>query len=513
MVGAAWFMTALGASSQLIALVQTASTLPIVLFSLWTGALADNHDRRLIMLWSQIFMLVVSAALAVCASLGWLTPWLLLIFTFLISCGMAFKIPAISAAIGDMVARPALPAAVAMNSMGFNAARSVGPAIGGVIVTVLGAASAFAINAATYIALIVVLMRWRPPPPPPGLPSERLGAAVSAGLRYVAMSPDLRTVFIRAGAFSIGASATPALMPLVARDLVGGGALAYGVLLGAFGVGAVVGAFWTASLRKRHSNEFIVCVAALALAGGAAASALSPWIVATMIALAFAGAGWVVALSTFNVTVQLASPRWVVARTLSVYQLAAFAGLAGGAAAFGWLAEHHGVAMGLLAASVVQVGGVLLGLVCPLAVTAGLDLDPLDRFTAPRTVVPVDGRSGPVEVTLEYRIPEDRVAAFLQAMTERRRIRRRDGAQDWRLLRDIGEDDLWIERYRVATWLDYLRHNQRPTKADLANLDRLRSLHDREGPIKVHRMIERPPGAGTAREPGAGREYATIAEI
>lgn len=490
-VGAAWMMMAMGASSQLIALVQTATTLPIVLLSLAAGALADNHDRRVIMLIAQGVMLVVSVALAICAWLGVLTPWLLLGFTFLIGCGTALKNPAWQASVGDMVPRPALPAAVAMNSMGFNIARSVGPAIGGAIVAVAGAAAAFALNAVSYIGLIVVLARWKQPAAPRLLPPERLGVAIDAGLRYVAMSPNLKVVLIRATTFGIGASATPALMPLIARDLVDGGALVYGLLLGAFGLGAVGGALGRTWLRARLSNEQIVQAAGLALAAGAAIAAVSPYAVVTLAALALAGTGWVLALSTFNVSVQMLSPRWVVARTLSIYQMATFAGMAVGSALFGRLAHDYGVSISLLAAAGIQLMAILLGFRLVLRDAESLDLDPLDRFREPETAVEIEPRSGPIVVTVEYRIPAERLVAFLTAMSERRRIRRRDGAHGWRLLRDLGDEAVWVERYHVATWLDYVRHNTRRTRADLANSDLLRELQAADEPIRVHRMIER----------------------
>ncbi|MGH6781717.1 MAG: MFS transporter, partial [Sphingomonadaceae bacterium] len=227
-VGASWLMTSLAKSPALVALVQSSTTLPIMLLSLWAGAVADNLDRRIVMLCAQGFMLAVSLVLALCAWTGVLTPWLLLGFTFLIGCGTAVNGPAWQASVGDMVPRPVLPSAVAYNSMGFNIARSVGPAIGGLIVAAAGPAAAFAVNAVSYIGLIVVLARWRPERPPRLLPRETLGIAMAAGVRYVAMSPTLRTVMLRASLFGIAASAVPALMPLVARDLITGGPLTYG---------------------------------------------------------------------------------------------------------------------------------------------------------------------------------------------------------------------------------------------------------------------------------------------
>lgn len=507
-VGASWMMVSLASSPQFVALVQASTTLPIMLLSLWAGAVADNLDRRLVMLWAQSFMLVVSAALAACAWWGLLSPWLLLAFTFLIGCGTALNGPAWQASVGDMVPRPVLPGAIAFNSMGFNIARSVGPAIGGLIVAAAGAATAFFANAVSYVGLIVVLARWRPEVPRRLLPRERLGVAMGAGLRYVAMSPNLRVVMLRACLFGIAASAVPALMPLVARDLMTGGALVYGVLLGAFGIGAVLGALGSGRLRHRLSTEWIVRIGALGLALGAAATALSPWMPATVVALMLAGAGWVLALSTFNVTVQMASPRWVVARGLALYQMAAFGGMAAGSWVFGMVAEDHGVSIALLAAAGLQVVGALLGPYLPLPQIEDLNLDPLARWTEPQTAVPIEMRSGPVVITIEYRVAEENIVPFLQVMAERGRIRRRDGARHWTLLRDLGDPRLWLERYHVPTWLDYVRHNQRRTHADADNSAQIAALHEGPAPPVVHRMIERQTGSlPIARSPGS-REMA-----
>lgn len=495
-VGASWLMIALGASPQLIALVQASTTLPIMLLSLVAGAIADNLDRRKVMLSAQIFMLLVSAALSVFAWAGWLTPWLLLGFTFLIGCGTALNGPAWQASVGDMVPRAALPGAVAMNSMGFNIARSVGPAIGGAIVAAAGAAAAFLANAFSYIGLIAVLARWRPHPIEGRLPPEPIGTAMMAGVRYVAMSPGLRLVLMRALVFGVAASAVPALMPLVARDLVAGGPLTYGLLLGGFGLGAIGGALGTTRLRTRLRPEGVVRAAVLALSAGAVVAALSRTLPITIAGLLFAGAGWVLALSTFNVSVQLSTPRWVVARALALYQMAAFGGMAAGSWLFGIIAEVDGVATSLLVAAALQLVSLVLGFVFALPDIAELDLD-LRDWTAPVTSVPILPRSGPIVVTIEYRIAAADLPRFLAAMDERKRIRRRDGARHWTLLRDLMEPELWIERYHVATWLDYVRHNQRRTHADTENSRELLALHQGGGDPIVHRRIERQTRAPT----------------
>jgi MFS family permease len=488
-VGAAWLMIALGASPQIIALVQASTTLPIMLLSLLAGAIADNLDRRRVMLLAQIFMLLVSAVLSVFAWAGWLTPWLLLGFTFLIGCGTALNGPAWQASVGDMVPRAALPGAVAMNSMGFNIARSVGPAIGGAIVAAAGAAAAFLANAVSYLGLIVVLARWRPHPADGRLPPEPIGTAMLAGVRYVAMSPGLRVVMLRSLVFGLAASAVPALMPLVARDLIGGGPLTYGVLLGGFGIGAIAGALGSTPLRNRLSPEGVVRAAVLVLSVGAAIVAVSRALPLTIAGLLLAGGGWVLALSTFNVSVQLATPRWVVARGLAIYQMAAFGGMAAGSWLFGIIAEMDGVGTALLAAAGLQLVSLVLGFAFALPGIADLDLD-LRDWTVPVTNVPILPRSGPIVITIEYRIAAADLPRFFAVMDERKRIRRRDGARHWTLLRDLMEPELWIERYHVATWLDYVRHNQRRTHADTENSREILALHRGGDPI-VHRRIER----------------------
>jgi MFS family permease len=501
MVGASWMMTSIAQSADMVALVQASVTLPIMLLSLVAGAIADNLDRRRVMLGAQVFMLIVSIVLAVCAYTGVITPWLLLMFTFLIGVGGAFNAPAWQASVGDMVPRPQLPGAVALNSMGFNIARSVGPAIGGAIVATAGAAAAFTANAFTYIGLIVVLARWRPAANPQVLPRETLGMAVAAGIRYVSMSPAISTVLARAFVFGTGASSTMALLPLVAKQLIRGGPLIYGLLLGAFGVGAVAGAFASARLRQVLSTEGIVRWSSIAFAAAAALAAISSLLPVTLAALLVAGAAWVLTLSTFNVAVQLSAPRWVVARALSLYQMAAFGGLALGSWLWGVVAANEGVSTSLLTASAVLLACAVLGRWLPLAQAEELNLDPLRRWTEPVTAVPIELRSGPIVVTIEYVIDEEDMLEFLDAMAERRRIRRRDGALKWTLLRDLGDPRIWIERYHTPTWLDYVRHNTRMTKDDALIPERLRALHRGPGAPTVRRMIERQAdalGAGHA---------------
>jgi len=494
-VGAGWLMTTLSSSKQDVALVQASTALPIMLFSLWAGALADSRDRRLVMLWSQVFMMVASFALAYFAWSGLLTPVRLLMFTFLIGCGSAFYSPAWQASVGDMVPRALLPGAIAYNSMGFNVARSVGPAIGGAIVAIAGAAAAFLFNAVSYLGLIVVLMRWKRPVEALTLPREHTLSAISAGLRYAAMSPHIRIVLARVIILVPAATAVSALMPIIALDLIGGGAVIFGTLLGAFGIGAITGAFAMSRLRRSQTTNRIILIATLALTSGTAITGLSQSLWFTLPALFLTGAGWVLALSTFNVAVQIAAPRWVVARSVAVYQMVAFAGMVAGSSTVGWIAEWAGAGPALLMAAAVLGLGLLAALPLPLPGADHLDLDPLNRWHEPDIAVPIEPRSGPVVISIEYTIDEDSIPAFAAVMAERRRICRRDGARGWTLLRDLSNPLVWIERYQFPAWLDYVRSTQRRTKDDAALSIRIRDLVLKDHLPRVRRLIERHPAS------------------
>ncbi len=494
-VGASWMMASITTSAAMVALVQASNTLPVVLLALVGGAISDNFSNRGVMLISQGFMLVVSILLAIATLLGWMTPWLLLTFTFLIGCGSAVNGPAWQSSVGEMVPREDLPGAVALNSMNFNIARSVGPAIGGIIVAAAGAAAAFAVNAVSYVGLIWVLARWKAPVRPQLLPRESLWTAMHAGIRYVTMSPNIVSVLLRSSAFGFAATATLALMPLVARDLLHGGPLTYGLLLGAFGIGAVAGALSTARLRAMLSVEKLVQLSCggFAICGGL--SAVSDIMIVTMLGLVIGGACWVMALSTFNVTVQLSAPRWVVGRALALYQMFVFGGMALGSWVFGAIATHHGSAVALQVAALASLACGAIGMRWPLPQLAKLNLDPLARWQEPKIAVDIEPRSGPVVITIEYIIRDEDIVAFLHAMADRRRMRLRDGARHWTLMRDLADPELWMERYHSPTWVEYVRQAQRMTHADAVISDRVRALHSGEKPPRVHRMIERQTNA------------------
>ena len=490
-VGAAWLMTSLTASESMVALVQASVTLPLMLFSLTAGVFADNFDRRKIMIWAQCLMCAASVGLAFMAFEGWLTPWLLLSLTFLIGCGTALNNPSWQASVGDIVSKAELPAAVSVNSMGFNMMRSVGPAAGGAIVATFGAAAAFAVNAASYIAVIAALLNWHPTPKERRLPREKFGSAFAAGLRYVAMSPNLIRTIMRGFLFGFAAISSQALLPLIVREHLEGDSLTYGILLGAFGFGAVIAALVNNRLRARFRNE---TVARIGFAGFALSCVILALTASTLIAgtaLLLAGLCWVISLSLFNTMVQLSTPRWVVGRVIALYQTGTFGGMAAGAGLWGAFAESGTLHGALLGAAAVMLLGIAFGAFAPLPDQADLNLDPANRFREPPLSLDIKPQSGPIMVMVDYQIDEADVPRFLELMAIRRRIRIRDGAGHWTLLRDLENPDLWSESYHVPTWVEYIRHHERRTTTDAENIEELRKLHRGDGPMHVHRMIER----------------------
>lgn len=363
-VGAAWLMTVISGSPQLVALVQASATIPIMLLSLFAGAIADSYDRRLVMLFAQTLMLVASAILAALDYAGYVAPWSLLLFTFLVGVGTSLNGPAWQASLRAQVPMQDLPAAVALNSIGFNLARSVGPAIGGALMAVWGASANFTVNALSYVGLIVVLLRWRPALDPPR--REPLGRAIRAGIAFAVADRGVRRALIRSGAFGILSAGLWSLMPLVARDLLHGNQGTYGIILGAFGVGSIGGAFFATTARRVLSNDHVFGLATLGVAAGTLGAAAAPALDWAIPCLMLAGVSWVTALSTINIVVQMSAPPVVVGRCLALYQMCAFGGLAVGAYGWGGVAEFVGVRTTLIASGSALAASTLLGLLLPL---------------------------------------------------------------------------------------------------------------------------------------------------
>ena len=419
-----------------------------------------------------------------------LSPVSLLLLTFLVGSGAALHIPAYQASVADLVPRSQVPQAILLNGVSYNLTRSAGPALGGALVATVGAAVAFAVNAVSHIALIVVLLRETSFSTLDTLPREPIGGAIRAGLRYVMKAPTIRTVLIRGMVFGIGSAALQALLPLVAKTMLGGGPKLYGVLFGFFGLGGVFGAFGSVRLRKRVGHEWTVRRGFL---GQAVASAIvaagSPlWLVA--IAMFVSGTTWVMALSLFNATIQLAMPRWVAARTLALYQTLTFGGMALGSWIRGTLAEIDGLQLAFAGSSAMRLAGMVVGFLRPMPESTPDNLAPVERWTEPETAVELGKDSGPIMVAIDYAIAEEDLADFLALMRERSLIRQRNGASGWTLSRDTQRAEQWTEMYYLPTWLGYIRHNKRTTQADAENTDKIRALHrGSQAPVVTRRLV------------------------
>jgi MFS family permease len=490
-VGAAWLMTSLVSSADMVALVQTATLVPILLFAIVAGAIADLRDRRRVLLVAQVWMFAVAAILALAAWRDWVGPWTLLAFTFLLGIGGAVNGPTFQAVVRELVPPHTLAAAVTVNSISFNLARSLGPALGGLIVALAGPEAAFLVNALTYLPLIAALAAWKRPRPAEELPGERLSEAVVNGLRYVRETRVIRAVMTRSAIFGFAATATLALLPVVARNEVTGGPLTFGFLLGAFGAGALIGAFAMQPLRRRVSPELIVAgltaLAALSLLGVAQLRSVP----LLSVALALGGAAWLGSLSSFNIMVQQSTASWVQARVLAIYQTVLFGAMAAGAYAWGHLAEASSVRTALATAALVMAASLALAGWLRLPSGPAPDLSPRRPATEPVTALAIEGDHHDVIVTIEYRVPLTNAAAFARAMDEIGHMRRRDGAARWQLLQDVAEPALWQESFSVSSWMSYLRQRRRGTAADQALIDRARALTDPAAPPLVRRFVAR----------------------
>jgi MFS family permease len=494
-VGAAWAMTQMTTSADKVALVQTALMLPIMLIAMPAGAIADMHDRRVVAMVSLAIAFVGATALTVMFWLGLVTPNILLALCFVVGSGMALFGPAWQASVSEQVPAETLPAAVALNGISYNIARSFGPAVGGIVVATAGAVAAFAVNAVLYLPLMVVLFLWNRTHEPSRLPRERLNRAIVSGVRYIANSPSIRVVLIRTLVTGVIGGSISSLMPLVARDLLHGGAQTYGIMLGAFGMGAVFGALNISEVRRRMSGEAAVRACTISLAGAIAAVAMSTNAVLTAIALVLAGAVWMLAVALFNIGVQLSAPRWVAGRSLAAFQASIAGGIAMGSWGWGHLTDIAGVEIALLVSAGLMLLSPLLGIWLRMPPVGARNEPPAEALADPEVRLSLTGRSGPLVVEIEYRVAQDNARAFHNVMQEVQLSRQRNGAYGWSIARDIADPELWTERYHCPTWLDYLRQRSRATQSERALHQRAIDFHLGPGPIRVRRMLERPFGS------------------
>ncbi|MET4121163.1 MFS family permease [Bradyrhizobium sp. JR1.5] len=493
-VGAAWAMTEMTSSADKVALVQTALMLPVMLIAMPAGAIADMYDRRIVALVALSIALCGATVLAVLDWIGLTTPILLLVFCFVVGSGMALMGPAWASSVNEQVPAEELPAAVALNGISYNIARSFGPAIGGIVVATAGAFAAFALNALLYLPLMVALFLWKRVAAPSRLPPEQLRRAIISGVRYITNSPSIKIVLTRTMATGVIGCSITALLPLVARDLLNGGAQTYGIMLGSLGLGSVIGALNISKVRKHMSGEAAVRACNLSMGGAIAAVALSREPVLTAAALVLTGAVWTIVWTLFNIGMQLSAPRWVAGRSLAAWQAAFSGGAAIGSWAWGRLTDAAGVEIALLISAALMLLLPLLGLWMPMPriSTRGADAGVL---ADPEVRLPLTNRSGPLVVEIEYRVAQENARAFHKVMHDVQLFRQRNGAYGWSIARDIADPELWTERYHCPTWLDYLRQRNRSTQSERALDRQATALHIGPEPVRVRRMLERPFGS------------------
>lgn len=475
-VGAQWLLV--GHDAALVTLVQTASSLPVVLLALPSGVLADRYDRRRVLLAAQFAMLGVSTGLTVLAFMDELTPGLLLGLTFLLGCGTALMGPAWQAIQPELVERSQLGQAAALGAANMNLARALGPALGGAVVAAAGAGWVFAFNAASYLGIAAVLTLWRRPQrQAPAAQSEKLLTALHAGRRYVWYAPGVRRVLLRTVLFIPGGGALWSVLPLVASRSLGLGSGGYGLLLGAVGVGAVGGAFLLPAVRRALGANGTLAAGAVVFAGVLAvlATTRSPWL--AVVVLLPAGLAWIGVLSTLNAALQTRLPGWVRARALAVYLLVFQGGQALAAPVWGALADGLGLTVSLLAGSGLLLAGAVSVRRWPLHDTKAIDPSPSDHWPVPPLVFEPGPADGPVLVSVVYRVAPGNRAAFTHCMDHVARSRRRTGAVTWGLYQDGNDPERFIENYLVASWSEHVaQHHSRLTATDRRYEERARRL-------------------------------------
>ena len=484
-VGAAWLMTSISKSPLMVSLIQTASSLPIFFLALPAGALADIVDRRRLLIFSQVWMMVAAGALGILTLMHATSEWTVLGLSFMLGIGAALNAPAWQAIIPELVPREELAAAVTLNGINFNLARAAGPALGGLMVSSFGAGANFLLNAASFLGVMIVLYEWRRQARPGVLPAERVLGAIRIGIRYVRYAPALRAVLVRTVAFVFGASAMWAVLPLIARYELGLGAAGFGLLLAWFGIGAVIGGAMLSRLMQFASRDNIVHGAALLYMAMTAGLAYTHSMVIANLLMAIGGAAWVCAFSVLNVAAQLSVPQWVQGRALGVYQIAVQGGIAGASALWGVVGERYGIKVALGYGAVSMLAG-FAAYRWRLAAADQVNTDLVSPLPLPQTVIDINPESGPALITIEYRINPALTEEFVSAMRQLRVIRLRDGAVFWGLFVDTAQPERFTEIFVNETWIEHLRLHERRIESDMVYEIRARSFQLGDAPHVTH---------------------------
>jgi MFS family permease len=492
--GAGWLMTTLSPSPLTVSLVQAATILPFFLLALPAGAIADIVDRRLFLIGTQVWTMAAAAVLAAMTIAGMTTPTSLLILTFAIGVGSAMTGPAWGAIVPDLVPREDLVQAIALNGIGFNIARALGPALAGFLVVLAGSGFAFALFAVSILAVVGALLSWRRTQSRSTLPREHLMSAIRAGMRFVANTPAMRATMVRSFVYALPTAAPWAVLPLVVREQLGLGAGMYGLILGLMGVGGVASGMLLPNFRHYANRSTIVFASSLCSCVGMAMLGLSHHWVPAALGMALFGVGWVAAFSTLQAAAQLAAPPWVRARALAIYQISYNGALAFGSFGWGWLGTQIGLSDVLLTAA---IGGALAAVAVRVfrIDQAAAGLPTADRSQPPpeapdaELAIVLPHARGRLLETMHYRATAEQRDHFLQTMAEVRMVRGRAGALFWQLYEDVAHPDGWMETWAMESWIDHLREATRLSDADQAALAAA-SVYQRDPSVPVpHRYI------------------------
>jgi MFS family permease len=488
-VAAAWLMTTLTTSPVMVAMVQTASTLPMFLLGLPSGALADILDRRRYFAMTQLWVSMNALLLAGLSLTNQLTAPILLLLTFSNGIGLAMRWPVFAAIVPGVVTREELPAALALNGIAMNLSRVVGPVLAGGLLAAFSPAAVFVLNTVLAAVAFVLILRWKSEPRTSALPGERFLGAMRTGLNYAVQSPRLKVILLRIFLFFLQVTALVSLLPLVARGLHGGGAGTFTVMLSCLGLGAIVAALYFPALRARFNRDQFVRIGTLLHAGLSSLIVLVPEIWVALPAMVLVGMAWISVANSLTVAAQVAMPNWVRARGMAIYQMAMMGGAAAGSLLWGQVADGLGVRGAVLAAA--GFGLLVLLLTRKLTVEGGAtpDFSPAPSHPAPEPAYAVGPDEGPVMVTIEYQIDPAQAAGFAAVMQRTRRARLRQGALSWGLFRDVAVPGRYVEYFVDENWVEHQRRLERFTAFDEDLREERLAFHTGAQPPLLRRYV------------------------
>ena len=494
-VGSAWLMASLTTDPLMVALVQSAANLPIFLFALLAGAIADVVSKRKMLIVVQLIMAAVAGLMTYVAYMNTMTPVILLVFIFLLGTGAAFVAPAKQAIVPQLIPKEDLQSAIALNSVGFNLSRTIGPAAAGVLIATVGIAAPFAFNAVSFLIIIAALLLWCPFRIIGDLPKEQIPGAVMAGLRYARFSSPLKATLWKAFAFFTSASAIWALLPLLVKTELNGDSRLYGLMVGMIGIGAVLGAILLPKVKKSFTPQQVVTTGSLSLIAIFSISAYILNVYLIMLACIVLGACWVWVLSTFNLSAQLALPDWVRARGLAIYLMVFFGSMSLGSIVWGVVASEVGICNALFVAAATLSVATYLTRNFELNQGEVLDFTPSSHWPEPIVVLNCECEKqflherSPVMITVEYKIDKPDVKKFLSLMCKVGQTRRQNGAYTWNILEESDKPGVFIEQFMDISWLEHLRHHRRLTEKDRELEQQVHALHRGDEPPKIRHFL------------------------